>query len=358
MGFKEIFCSCLFIITFQQVFPKSKLNEKVYLKSPTSYIVPKNFTRLILDSNDKQALKNFRYYNDQSFKYPMSGSAQYSQAQFKELIEKLIKLNKGRSKKIFFIDLRQESHVMINGKPITWYVPQNIRNVGRSLKWIESFERSQVPLMKNAFVSLEVPQKKNRNMGVYVKTKNLKVLAKEVETERVMISRLNKSLKKKHKDIEIHYFRFPVADHGVPFQAILDKENPNENSLDLFLNFVRHYVLSEEHVPWLHFHCRAGKGRTTSFLYFYDLILNANKDLNVDDVIQYHNREGGLNLNALSGFENDFLFKLGGQVNRKYLAHKFFQFTKSLAFKKSESWTTWFKKNRDDTIKIKFQKRK
>ena len=79
-------------------------------------------------------------------------------------------------------------------------------------------------------------------------------------------------------------------------------------------------------------------------------------NLTADTVINYHHKKGGLNLNSVSGFHDDFMFKIGGQINRKYLVHKFFRFTKSSEFKNAESWTSWFKKNRDEKISIDFRK--
>src|SRR4029077_12597300 len=38
---------------------------------------------------------------------------------------------------VHLVDLRQESHVFINGTPVSWYAADDWPNVGRSLAWIE-----------------------------------------------------------------------------------------------------------------------------------------------------------------------------------------------------------------------------
>ena len=68
----------------------------------------------------------------------ISGSAQFSEPQFHQLAVTLRKLAKGR--RIYVIDLRQESHVFINGNPISWFEAHNWANAGRTLAQIQREE--------------------------------------------------------------------------------------------------------------------------------------------------------------------------------------------------------------------------
>src|SRR5258707_3885626 len=65
-----------------------------------------------------------------------SGSHQYDETQLQNIITRV----DPNDFVIHFVDLRQESHVFINGIPVSWYADDDWANVGRSLAWIEEDE--------------------------------------------------------------------------------------------------------------------------------------------------------------------------------------------------------------------------
>ena len=67
------------------------------------------------------------------------------------------------------------------------------------------------------------------------------------------------------------YVRLTVTDHARP----LDHE------VDRFILAVR--ALPEN--AWAHFHCEAGRGRTTTFMVLYDMPRNANR-VSLDDIVR------------------------------------------------------------------------
>ena len=77
------------------------------------------------------------------------------------------------------------------------------------------------------------------------------------------------------------YIQFPVSDHLRPTDKVIDK----------FITFVKN--LPDE--VWLHFHCSAGKGRTTTFLAMYDMMKNAT-NATVDEIVNRQQSYGGMNL--------------------------------------------------------------
>lgn len=50
--------------------------------------------------------------------------------------------------------------------------------------------------------------------------------------------------------------------------------------VDYFINFVK----NQPENTWLHFHCKARAGRTTTFMIMYDIIKNCN-EVNLNDII-------------------------------------------------------------------------
>jgi predicted protein tyrosine phosphatase len=77
------------------------------------------------------------------------------------------------------------------------------------------------------------------------------------------------------------YLRIPVSDHS----------RPQDQDVDRFIAFVRD--LAPE--TWLHFHCHAGDGRTTTFLLLYDMLQNA-QALGLEELAARQHLLGGVDL--------------------------------------------------------------
>ncbi len=63
------------------------------------------------------------------------------------------------------------------------------------------------------------------------------------------------------ESLRMNYVYFPVTDHSFPSAEVLED----------FLSFYR----SLPETAWVHFHCKAGKGRATSFFLMADIIENS-----------------------------------------------------------------------------------
>lgn len=61
--------------------------------------------------------------------------------------------------------------------------------------------------------------------------------------------------------LQLNYIRIPVQ----------DRHGPDDDTVNAFVTFVK--TLPED--VWLHFHCLAGEGRTTTFMVIYDILRNA-----------------------------------------------------------------------------------
>lgn len=160
----------------------------------------------------------------------ISGSAMISPKVIKE-IAKPVKKEKG----LFYVfDLRQESHGFINDEPVTWQADRDWANAGLNHEEAVRRERRQLG-------DLRVGERIN---GVEIKS---------IETEESMV-----------RSSGHQYVRLTVTDHV----------RPTDSEVDLFLEAVR--ALPER--AWVHFHCRAGKGRTTTFMILFDMLVNARVD--------------------------------------------------------------------------------
>lgn len=193
-----------------------------------------------------------------------SGSAQFSEEGLKAILKRL-----GNRESIFIVDLRQESHGFINGSAVSWYGPKNWANKGKTGEYIAHDEETRLQdLLKAKKTSIyRVEKKVNDNI---VKATPMETIVENVSTEEDLAKKYN-----------IGYKRYFVSDHMAP-----TPEDVNQ-----FIAFVRNLPPN----TWLHFHCAAGIGRTTTFLAMYDMMRNA-KSVSLDDIVQRQYLIGVINI--------------------------------------------------------------
>ena len=211
--------------------------------------------RISLDSNNKDTLpQNFRKTTDISKaselksinltgldKLNISGSGQFTEFNL-PLIVKAI----GDNFSIIDIDLREESHGFINGIAISFSNPHNNVNKGLTLNQVIEQENSDL-----ASIKLDTPLTLYNN--------KLTLTPKVVENEDKLV-----------KSNNLSYLRIPVTDGSLP----------NDDMVNYFVEFVKNQPKNS----WLHFHCKAGIGRTTTFMIMYDIMKNCN-EVSLNDII-------------------------------------------------------------------------
>ena len=156
-------------------------------------------------------------------------------------------------------DLRQETHIFVNGLPVSWYATRDWANVGRSQGPIEADESARVESLKPGSKIVVRPGAAVKKPGVTPSTPH-NVTIEHASTEREFV-----------KPNHAAYVRVTVTDHCRP----LDKE------VDGFILAVR--ALPEN--GWAHFHCEAGLGRTTTFMVLYDMLRNAAR-VPMEDIVR------------------------------------------------------------------------
>jgi hypothetical protein len=193
-----------------------------------------------------------------------SGSAQFSEKGLNKIMTLL------NQPGLVVVDLRQESHGFINGMAVAWYTEKNQMNVGKSLSEIELDETSRIQQLIDAKQAvIYKPKGKKDGKASWAP---FSVTVKNAYTESTLCSMQ-----------KIRYFRIPVTDNS----------SPTEQEVERFVQFVKTIPKG----AWLHFHCKAGKGRTTTFLCMYDMLRNA-KTVSFDDIVCRQWLLGGENLNT------------------------------------------------------------
>ena len=214
-------------------------NTNLVLDSQNYYDIPKHFRKstdiLNVQGNKELNLSGLNTLN-------ISGSQQFSEYNLPLVINSI-----GNSLPIAVIDLRQESHGFVNGAPVSWANAKNDANIGLTKEQVMLDEYNKLKSIK-----INVPI-------TFYNHKNITIVPKKVEDEEHLVN--SKSLA---------YKRITVTDGKIP----------TDDMVDYFIELVK----SQPKNTWLHFHCKQGIGRTTTFMIMYDMMKNADK-VTADDII-------------------------------------------------------------------------
>lgn len=194
----------------------------------------------------------------------MSGSGQFSEDAI-EIMHKKV----GSPSKFYVVDLREECHGFVNGNAVSWYVPKNWSNIGKTPTEIESLELEFLNKLKGQSEVTAFIITKDDEGGIDSK-KPFLIVPKIVQNESVLI-----------KSNGWNYVRIPVTDHVKPTPA----------AIKIFLEFYK----SLPSDGWVHFHCAAGDGRTTTFMALFDMLKNSN-EVSFDEIIARQYALGGIDL--------------------------------------------------------------
>lgn len=248
-------------------------NTNLVLDSQNYYDIPKHFRKStdILNTQDNKDL-NLSGLNTLN----ISGSQQFSEYNLPLIIDSI-----GKSLPITIIDLRQESHGFVNGAPVSWANAKNDANIGLTKDQVLLDEYTKLNSIK-----LNVPI-------TFYNHKNIIVIPKKVEDEDHLVN--SKSLS---------YKRIPVTDGKVPL----------DNMVDYFVELVK----SQPKNTWLHFHCKQGIGRTTTFMIMYDMMKNSHEVM-ADDIIKRQL--------LLANFDESHIKSFNNNERIKFL-HEFYKYCK------------------------------
>lgn len=177
----------------------------------------------------------------------MSGSSQMALHQIRKLHEK---------RPLVVVDLRMESHGFINGLPVSFFCPKNWDRLDVPLEALEEDETKRFKSLKSrgwAALYRKLPQSENIGEPQIVwfttVTTQAEALAKR----------------------GIRYERVPIPDHRRPRDEQVTQ-------------LMRLFDSMSKQAHWMHFHCQAGKGRTTTAMIMRDMYLNADT-LGLEDIL-------------------------------------------------------------------------
>jgi len=164
---------------------------------------------------------------------PLSGSAQFSTAGLTTILEMV-----PTGKKICIVDLRQECHGFVNGHAISWCNERNRANIHRTPQQIEKLQKGKLAALSR--LTQITLQHKTTNDFFSLQVDN-------VCDEQELATALG-----------VGYIRLYITDHLRPSDAIVDQ----------IVALIRQLPAD----GWLHIHCAAGQGRTTTFMSLVDMM--------------------------------------------------------------------------------------
>ena len=244
----------------------------------------------------------------------LSGSARFSELQLKELTDYINQKAGGRTK--VMIDLRAECHGFVNGNHVSWYGYINWSNIGKKRDQILAEEEQLFNDVKGKKIVAGTISSSNN----YVMTDSTWILvaADSALTEKQMVERYG-----------WEYRRVTALDHTFPSDDVIDQ----------FLEVYR----SLPQDAWVHFHCQAGRGRTTMYMTFYDMLKNP--DVPLKDIMYRQTELGGTSLYYKGDRPTEQPWRVELFTETSWLTPLLYDYVQDNKVNGySVSWTDWKKK--------------
>jgi len=294
----------------------------IFVQSPSLAIdqIPQpQYPVLIIDS--PSGLKFPKNFRTTTYPYPVdtpnsptregldqlqaSGSAQFDKVNFFNMMRHI------GQRSIMIVDLRKESHGFLDEIPISWFGERDWENKDRRPKEVDALEYRLLNCVNH-----------QKHVTAYRREKSatgILFVPQEISFHKAS-SEQNFVVNSGYK-----YIRFYVLDHTAP----------DNTQTDRFVQLIKKLPKN----TWLHFHCHAGVGRTTTFLALYDIIHNAQK-VSLEDILNRQKLMGGADLQKISGITEwkEPLFK-----TRLQFLQAFYEYVRDPNGYAKRSWSAWLK---------------
>jgi protein-tyrosine phosphatase len=238
----------------------------------------------------------------------IAGGAQFSKAALQRILQHL------ETKKLVIIDLREESHGFVNGNAISWYGKAAADNAGKTPQQIEKLQATllgEISKMKNVTVNRILKKTPDEYIA---KTKPIEFAVHGTSSEAELAERMH-----------LTYRRIYVEDYHAP----------EPDQVDRFIKITTQLPPDK----WIYFHCKAGIGRTTTFMVMYDMMHNA-KTVSFDDILARQQAIGG---KGLTEMPDQRRYKYKYAVERLQFLKRFYEYSRDNNDNFQTSWTAWQK---------------
>jgi hypothetical protein len=252
--------------------------------------------------------RNFRVIQNNINQFSASGI--FTKLQLKNAIRHIEEINP-EIKRIHVIDLMKEYHGFIeynqNAIPFSWRANYNTVNFGINYQDIAKNELEVIQKMRDKF--------NGKNLYIVSSFSSIDGILDKIH-QHVKINKCKNILTEGDlcASEDIIYHRFSSIDYNPPqYQAIIDLARFTQNEFN-------------PQTDWVHIHCHAGQGRSTSFSILFDMFMRVeNSTLNsisFPDLLQFHFESGGKNL--LEKPINEWKYPMA--IARNNMLHQMYNF--------------------------------
>jgi hypothetical protein len=244
-----------------------------------------------------------------------SGSAQFSIPQLQKVLARL------GWKKILFLDLRQEPHGFLNKTAVSWYGENNALNSTKSLEEIKDDEKIRLAnlLTQKSVLVQSFSGTSNTQSCPIEKSMSVSIKPETTATEETQFLQLPRDRLSGYS-----YLMSPTPDH----------QRPTDAEVDRFTNLIK--ILEPD--TWIHFHCKAGRGRTTTFMVLYDMLKNGSK-ISATDILERQKLLGGADLFDLKS-KPDPRRKKWAEERLAFL-YRFYEYCRQEGPEFKKTWSKW-----------------
>ncbi|MGN0901901.1 MAG: hypothetical protein ACI4M9_01325 [Succinivibrio sp.] len=239
------------------------------------------------------------------------GSADFTQKQFDWLLSELSKQGVSPDK-ITVMDLRGESHGLIDGNVFMLWIENNCVNESKPTETVLEEEKLLLSKLKS-----------QKEVRMY-------------ETNDKWAPAFDKDMLS-FKDSEIISEKELVESRGAKYIRFADTNHfrPDDHEVDLFVDFMK-TVKSDE---WLAMHCYAGEGRTTNFMVMTDIFKNY-KLVSFDDIAARQGLIGPVDVRIEVAVTGKTHYKMKASIERRIFLQQFYRYAKETEFT-GVSWSQW-----------------
>jgi Inositol hexakisphosphate len=245
----------------------------------------------------------------------MSGSAQYSQPELKELITHIHHHHQIPLEKIYIVDLREEPHGFINEAAVSWFYGPLPFQQNKSAPDVLATERVRIHQVR-AFPIAVINTIEKSPLSMPGSKNPMLCSVESVMQEQEAVQSLGAT-----------YIRLPVTDHF----------RPEDIDIDAFVTLVQNLSTG----AWLHFKCRGGKGRTTTFMTLFDITQNPTVPLH--RILERQKALGGTNLAKVGKPKRD-AWKQRLSADRMTIIRIFYEYRRAADGWGQRPFSEWVKK--------------
>jgi protein-tyrosine phosphatase len=235
------------------------------------------------------------------------------------MLTHLKKVHQVGPENVIIVDLREEPHGFINNHAITWYYGPLSYQHGKTPTQVAEEEERRIKFVKNNSHIIIYKITKHRDGMPFNKAPSIHKVD-HVKSEKEIVEALG-----------ARYVRLPVTDHF----------RPENQDVDQFLEL----VATLKPTDWLHFKCRGGRGRTTTFMAMYDMIKNP--DLKKQDIILRQTFIDGVDLTRVIKQQHRWKKKLN--QDRIRFIEIFYEYVHARDGYGKMRWSDWILKHVPDS---------